>query len=119
MAKRKSPEQKADAARRYALADAARSDDEFEKFLADPNQAIRNAAVANPAASARVLAWFADDPFWSVRVTVAQHPNTSRETLLRIIALAGSGRGAAWTEAVKRLKAEGVPFDEDGNPVVD
>ncbi|WJS91580.1 hypothetical protein [Microbacterium testaceum] len=68
MGKRKTPEERADEERRYARASAASSDDEFEPFFTDPNQAIRNVAALNPNASAAVLDRFADDRFWSVRM---------------------------------------------------
>lgn len=116
MGKRKTPEQKADEQRRYGLAGAAATDAEFEPFLTDPNQAIRNTAALNPLASAAVLDRFADDRFWSVRVAVAQHPNTSRRTLLRLLESDQRRRGVVHAEARKRLEAEGVRFGDDGLP---
>lgn len=82
MAKKKTPEEKADEERRYALARAAVTDADFEPFFTDPNQSIRNVAAMNPRASAAVLERFADDPFWSTKLAVVDHPNTSRETRL-------------------------------------
>ncbi|QZY51485.1 hypothetical protein [Leucobacter tenebrionis] len=117
MGKRKTPEEKADEERRYMLAAAAATDEEFESFFADPNQAIRNAAALNPDASVAVLDRFADDRFWSVRVAVAEHPNTARKTLLRLVAGAPSARGVVYHAARARLERDGVRFDEAGFPV--
>ena len=114
MGKRKTPEEKADEERRRTLAAAASTDDEFEPFFTDPNQSIRNAAALNPDASAEVLDRFADDRFWSVRVAVAEHPTTSRETLLRLLEPDPRRRGVVHHAARERLEAEGVRFDEEG-----
>ncbi|MGD7706530.1 hypothetical protein [Microlunatus sp. Y2014] len=117
MAKRKTPEQKADEERRRGLARAAGRDDDFVPFFTDPNQAIRNEAAVNPNASARVLDRFADDRFWSVRVTVAHHPNTSRTTLLRLLEPDPRRRGVVHAETRRRLEGEGVVFNDDGMPL--
>lgn len=116
MAKRKSPEVKADEQRRYALAAAARTEEEFEPFFSDPNQAIRNVAAMNPHASARVLDRFASDRFWSVGVAVAEHPATSRATLLRLLEPDPRQRGVVHHAARRRLESDGVRFGEDGLP---
>lgn len=115
--RRKTPEEKADEERRYALARAARTPEEFEPFVTDSNQAIRNAAAANPAAPAEVLARFASDPFWSTRVSVAEHANTSRETVLGMLETDPRKRGVVDGAARRRLEREGVRFDEDGLPL--
>lgn len=114
MRKRKTPEEKADEERRSTLARAASSDEEFEQFFTDPNQSIRNAAALNPDASAAVLDRFAEDRFWSVRVAVAEHSTTSRETLLRLLEPDPRRRGVVHHTARKRLETEGVRFDDDG-----
>lgn len=114
MARKKTDEEKAEEQRRYALARAAESEADFEPFYSDPNQAIRDVAAANPAATADVLDRFASDRFWGVKVTVAQHPNVSRETLLRLVAGAQKRRGVVYTEARKRLESDGALFDSDG-----
>ena len=119
MGKRKTPEEKADEERRYARASAASSDDEFEPFFTDPNQAIRNVAALNPDASAAVLDRFADVRFWSVRIAVAEHPSTTRETLLRLLETDPRRRGVVHHAARERLEAEGVRFDEGGGIVTE
>ncbi len=100
-------------------ASAASSDDEFEPFFTDPNQAIRNVAALNPDASAAVLDRFADDRFWSVRIAVAEHPSTTRETLLRLLETDPRRRGVVHHAARERLEAQGVRFDEDGGIVAE
>lgn len=85
MGKRKTPEEKADDLRRDALARAARTDEDFEPLLVDRNQGICSRAAMNRHAGAEVHDRFAQDSFWGVRVVVAQHPNASRETLLRLL----------------------------------
>lgn len=117
MSKRKTPEQKADEERRYALASGACTDAEFEPFFTDPNQAIRNAAALNPDASPAVLDRFADDRFWSVRVAVAEHPSTARATLLRLLEPDPRKRGVVHHAARERLEADGIRFDDDGAPI--
>lgn len=119
MGKRKTAEEKADEQRRYALARAASTDEEFAPFFTDPNQAIRNTAATNPSASATVLDRFCSDRFWSVRVAVAEHPNTSRGTLLRLLERDPSRRGVVHHEAQRRLEVDGVRFGDDGLPVED
>ncbi len=114
---KKTAEERADELRRSSLACAAYTDDDFEPFLTDPNQAIRNVAAMNSAASAAVLDRFADDRFWSVRVSVAEHPNTSRETLLRLLEHDPRRRGVVHHAARRRLAADGVTLDDDGLPV--
>lgn len=116
MARKKSDEEKLDEQRRYASARTATGEDEFEALRGDPNQAIRAAAAANPHASAAVLERFADDRFWGVRVTVAHHPNTARETLLRMLEADLRRRGIVHAEVRRRLEGEGMPFGEDGLP---
>lgn len=118
MAKRKTPEQRADEERRYVLAQGAHTDDEFEALLVDPNQSIRNAAALNPDASPAVLARFAADKFWSVRVAVAEHANTSRETLLSLLEPIPARRGVVHHAARERLEREGVAFGADGMPQI-
>lgn len=119
MAKRKTPEQKADEERRYALARAAITAEDFEPFFTDPNQAIRNDAAANPNAPTEVLDRFADDRFWSVKVSVATHPRTARTTLLRLVGGNPRRRGVVYHTARERLEGDGVRFGEDGLPIVD
>lgn len=116
MSKRKTAAEKADEVRRYALAQGACTEAEFEPFFTDPNQAIRNTAAMNPDATAAVLARFAGDRFWSVRVAVAEHPNTSRETPLGLLEAQQPRRGVVHHAARERLESEGVAFDEDGLP---
>ncbi|HWU30927.1 MAG TPA: hypothetical protein VN041_17745 [Microbacterium sp.] len=117
MGRRKTPEERADEERRYALASAAHTDEDFEPFFTDTNQAIRNAAAMNPDASAAVLDRFASDRFWSVRFAVAEHPRTDRATLLRMLEADPRRRGVVHHETRKRLEREGVRFGEDGMPV--
>lgn len=117
MGKRKSAEEKADEERRYALARAVRNDEEFEPFFTDPNQGIRSVAAMNPDASAAVLDRFADDRFWGVKIEVVEHPNASRETLLRLIERDPPRRGVVHHAARKRLEADGVRFSDDGVPI--
>lgn len=116
MGRRKSPAEKADEERRYALARTARVDADFEPLFDDPNQAIRAAAAINPMASDAVLARFAADRFWGVRIEVATHPNASRATVLGLLEPNRRRRGVVHHEARKRLEAEGVTFGEDGMP---
>lgn len=116
MGKRKTAEQKADEARRYALAAEATTDAEFEPFFADSNQAIRNEAAANRRASSAVLDRFAADPFWSVRLTVVDHPNTSRRTLLSLLSSDPKSRGVVHHAAMKRLESEGVRLVPEADP---
>lgn len=117
MAKKKTDEEKADEERRYALARAAVSDADFEPFFDDPNQAIRNSAAINPNASEAVLARFAGDRFWSTRVSVAEHANVSRVTVLGLLEANPRKRGVVHHAARRRLESEGVVFGEDGMPV--
>lgn len=117
MGKRKTPEERADEERRYTLALGAHTDAEFEPFYTDPNQSIRNAAALNPDASEAVLARFAKDRFWSVRIAVAEHPNTARDTLLSMLEPKPPKRGVVHHAARERLEREGVEFGEDGMPV--
>lgn len=112
MGKRKTPEQRADEERRYTLAQGAHTEDEFEPFFSDPNQAIRNTAAMNPDASAAVLARFAQDRFWSVRIAVAEHPNTSTETLLGMLEPKPPRRGVVHHAALERLERDGVLVGE-------
>ena len=119
MGKRKTAAERADDERRYALARAARTDEDFEPLLVDPNQGIRSTAATNGSASAAVLDRFAQDTFWGVRVAVAQHPNTSRETLLGLLERDTRQRGVVHTETRRRLEADGVTFGDDGMPAVD
>lgn len=115
--RRKTEAEKADEARRYALVRAATTDEEILAFLEDPNQAIRNDAAANPRASATVLARFATDPFWSVRVVVARHRNADRDTVLGLLEPDPRKRGVVHRAARERLESEGVAFGEDGMPI--
>lgn len=117
MGKRKTPEQIADEERRYELARGARTPEEFEALVFDPNQAIRAAAAHNPAADAASLSQFAHDRFWGVRIEVAKHPNTTRGVLLELLEPDPRKRGVVHHEAMERLLAEGVRFDDDGRPV--
>ncbi len=117
MGKKKTDEERADEQRRYLLASAAVSDEDFEQFFTDPNQAIRNAAALNPDASETVLARFASDRFWSTRIAVAEHPNASRATVLGLLEASPSKRGVVHHAAKRRLESEGVEFGEDGMPV--
>lgn len=116
MGKRKTPEERADEDRRYVLALGAHTDAEFVPFFTDTNQSIRNAAALNPDASAAVLAEFAKDRFWSVRVAVAEHPNTARETILSLLEATPAKRGVVHHAAKERLEREGVVFGDDGMP---
>lgn len=118
MGKRKTPEEKADEARRYTLAQGAHTEAEFEQFFTEPNQAIRNTAAMNPDATEAVLERFAQDRFWSVRVAVAEHPNTSRDTLLGLLEAQPSRRGVVHHAARERLEREGVTFNDEGLPIV-
>ncbi|QYM75574.1 hypothetical protein K1X41_13255 [Leucobacter luti] len=70
----------------------------------------------NPDASPAVLARFAQDRFWSVRVAVAEHPSTSRETVLGLLEESPARRGVVHHAARERLEREGVKFGEDGMP---
>jgi hypothetical protein len=117
MGKRKTAAERAEEAKRYALARAARRDKDFEPFFADPNQTIRAVAAQNPAASAAVLDRFADDRFWSVKVTIADRPNTTRGTLLRLLEPDRHRRGVVHHAARKRLESNGIVFSDDGMPV--
>lgn len=117
MGKRKTPEEREAEQQRYIQAQGASSDAELEPFLTDPNQSIRNAAALNPDASAAILARFAKDRFWSVRVAVAEHPNTARETLLGMLEANPARRGVVHHAARERLEREGVQFGEDGTPI--
>lgn len=114
MARKKTAEEKADEQRRYARARAAVEEADFEPFFSDPHQGIRDAAAGNPSATAFVLDKFASDRFWGVQVTVVQHRNVSRETLLRLVADGPKNRGVVSTEARKRLETDGVLFGDDG-----
>lgn len=116
MAKRKTPEERADEERRYALARAAVTDEDFEPLVTDANQGIRAMAAHNPNASARILDRFADDAFWGTRIEVAVHPSSTRETLLRILEPNERKRGVVHSETRKRLESEGVQFGDDGMP---
>ncbi|WP_258566753.1 hypothetical protein [Leucobacter luti] len=116
MGKRKTPEERAAEEARYILAQGACTDDEFEPFFTDSHQAIRNTAAMNPDASPAVLARFAQDRFWSVRVAVAEHPSTSRETVLGLLEESPARRGVVHHAARERLEREGVKFGEDGMP---
>ena len=119
MGKRKTPEQLADEERRYRLARGARTPEEFAQFPDDPNQAIRAAAAHNPDADAQTLARFAADRFWGVRIEVARHRNSTRETVRGLLEAAPPKRGVVHHAARERLIAEGVVFDDEGLPVVD
>ncbi|HEX7350925.1 hypothetical protein [Brachybacterium sp.] len=57
---------------------------------------------------------FAPDRFWGVQVTVVQHRNVSRETLLRLVADSPKSRGVVSSEARKRLENGGVLFGDEG-----
>ena len=115
--KKKTPEEVADEQRRYALSASATTDEELAPFLSDTNQAIRNDAAANRHASAALLARFAHDKFWSTRVVVAQHPNTSRETVIGLLEPDPRRRGVVHHAARERLESEGVEFGEDQMPL--
>jgi hypothetical protein len=117
MSKRKTPEQIADEQRRYALAGGAHTAEEFEILLADPNQAIRAVAAANPDADDDVLARFARDRFWGVRIEVAAHPRASRSTLLSMLEADPRKRGVVHHAVRQRLESEGVVFDDAGLPL--
>lgn len=117
MGRKKTPEERADEERRYALARAAHMDADFEPFFTDANQAIRNAAALNPDASAAVLHRFASDRFWSTRIAVAEHPNSERDTVLSLLEPDPRKRGVVHHAARKRLEADGVGFGDDGMPL--
>ncbi len=116
MASRKTQAEREATAQRYALALGACTDAELEVLLSDPNQSVRNAAAMNPDASAEILDRFAADRFWSVRVAVAEHPNTARSTLLGLLEAVPARRGVVHHAARERLEREGVRFTGDGNP---
>ena len=118
MGRRKTPEQIADEKRRYALAAAARTVDEFALLAQDPNQAIRAAAAHNPAADAAALELFLHDRFWGVGMEVAQHPNATTHTLYGMLESDPKERGVVHHAAKERLIAQGIPFAEDGLPLV-
>ncbi|WP_435748990.1 hypothetical protein [Microbacterium sp. PMB16] len=118
MGKRKTPEQIADEERRYALARAARTPDDFALLAIDPNQGIRAVAAMNPAADEAALARFAQDRFWGVRIEVAKHANVTRGILLELLEFDPPRRGVVHHAAKERLIAEGVAFDDDGLPLV-
>ncbi len=117
MGKRKTEEQKAAEEKRYALARLALTDEDFEPFFTDPNQAIRNAAALNPNASEAVLERFAGDRFWSTRIAVAEHANASMATVRGLLEANPRKRGVVHHAARRRLEGEGVSFGEDGMPV--
>jgi len=119
MGKRKTEEQKAEEEKRYVLARAAVTDGDFEPFFSDPNQAIRNVAAANPNASDAVLARFASDSFWSTKISVADHANSSRATVLSLLVADPRKRGVVHHAARRRLEREGVAFGADGMPLGD
>lgn len=103
MAKRKTPEERADIEQRYALAREAASFEEFEVLAADPHQGIRNAAVMNKNADAAALALFVRDPFWSTRVSVAEHANVTRDILESLLEPDPRKQGVVHHAARKRL----------------
>lgn len=116
MGKRKTPEERADEARRYELAKEARTDEDFEPLFDDPNQAIRAAAAFNPNASAAVLRRFASDKFWGTRMSVIEHRNTDTATLISMLDEQPNKRGIVHSAARQRLEQEGVAFDDTGMP---
>lgn len=115
--RKKTPQERADEQRRYALVAAATTDAELEPFLTDPNQAIRCDAAANRNASDALLARFAKDSFWGTRVAVAQHAHSSRETVLGLLETNPRSRGVVHRAARERLESEGVEFGEDQMPL--
>ena len=119
MGKRKTPEERASKQERHTRAQGASSDAELEPFLTDPNQSIRNTAAMNPDASPAILARFATDRFWSVRIAVAEHPNTARGTLLTLLEPNPARRGVVHHAARERLERDGVRFGEDAMPLTD
>lgn len=78
------------------------------------NQSFTDAAARNPSATALVLDRFACDRFRGVQVTVVQHRNVSRETLLRLVADGPKSRGVVSSKARKRLENDGVLFGDEG-----
>ncbi|WJS92686.1 hypothetical protein [Microbacterium testaceum] len=52
-------------------------------------------------------------------MAVAEHPSTTRETLLRLLETDPRRRGVVHHAARERLEAEGVRFDEDGGIVAE
>jgi hypothetical protein len=116
MGKRKTPEQLADEERRYALARTAATLDDFVALAADPNQAIRAAAVHNGGADADALELFLRDRFWGVRIEIAHHPNATTELLLQLLESDPRKRGVVHHAAKERLIADGMKFDDDGLP---
>jgi hypothetical protein len=113
MGKRKTPEELADIERRYERARNATTALDFEELSRDPHQGIRNVAVMSPHADAAALALFATDPFWSVRIAVAEHANVTREILLRLLESDPRKRGVVDHAARKRLTAEGMTFEDN------
>jgi hypothetical protein len=113
---KKTAEQKAAEAMRYAAASGAANTAELEPFLTDPNQAIRAAAAMNPDADAELLDRFADDRFWGVRMEVVRHANVSQATLLRLLEGDVRKRGVVHHAARAKLEARGVVFAVDGMP---
>ena len=71
----------------------------------------------NPDASPAILARFATDRFWSVRIAVAEHPNTARGTLLTLLEPNPARRGVVHHAARERLERDGVRFGEDAMPL--
>ena len=114
---KKSPEQKAEEARRYILASGAANTAELEPFLTDPNQAIRATAAMNPDADAEILDRFANDKFWGVRMEVVHNANVSEATLRRLLESNVRKRGVVHHAAHKKLVDRGVVFGEDGMPL--
>lgn len=110
MAKRKTPEERADEERRYALARDARTNEEFEALASDSNQGIRAVAAMNRNADAEALARFALDKFWGVRIEVAQHANATRDILESLLEPDTRKQGVVHHAARKALDAR------DGRP---
>lgn len=106
MAKRKTPEQRAEEERRYALARDARTSEEFEALATDPNQGIRAVAAMNQYADAEALARFAHDSFWGVRIEVAQHANVTRDILEGLLESDPRRQGVVHHAARKTLDAQ-------------
>ena len=116
---KKTPEQKADEERRYALARSAVSALELAPFVEDPNQGIRSFAAMNPHADAQLLDRFADDKFWGVRMEVARHAHVEQATLFRLVEPLERKRGVVHHAAKERLEKQGVKFGADGMPTDD
>ncbi len=114
---KKTPEQIEDEQRRYSIARTARTPQELEVLIQDPNQAIRAEAAANPNADAKILEAFAQDKFWGTRMEVARHPGATPQLLLAMLEWNPTDRGVVHHAVKERLMADGFQFGDDGMPL--